>query len=100
MPVRPETDGALFLGACKIILDEDMSRQRFHSILVRICPLLIRTDTLQYLDPRDVIKDYAFPDFSKSYSGKVQGLTPAQIARLGGCMVWDLNKKQGGPASS
>jgi nitrate reductase / nitrite oxidoreductase, alpha subunit len=41
-------------------------------------PLLVRTDTLQYLDPRDVIKDYAFPDFSKSYSGKVQTLKPAK----------------------
>ena len=60
-------------------------------------PLLVRTDTLQYLDPRDVIKDYSFPDFSKSYSGRVQTLKPEQIQRLGGMMVWDLNKKQAVP---
>ncbi|MFO0768643.1 MAG: hypothetical protein U0231_18115 [Nitrospiraceae bacterium] len=34
-------------------------------------PLLVRTDTLQYLDPRDVIADYKLPDFSKSYSGRI-----------------------------
>ena len=28
------------------------------------CPILVRTDTLQYLDPRDVVADYKFPDFS------------------------------------
>jgi nitrate reductase / nitrite oxidoreductase, alpha subunit len=56
-----------------------------------------RTDTLQYLDPRDVIADYKFPDFSKSYSGRVQSLKPEQIARLGGMMVWDVNKKQAVP---
>ena len=60
-------------------------------------PLLVRTDTLQYLDPRDVIADYKFPDFSKSYSGRVQSLKPEQIERLGGMMVWDLNKKQAVP---
>ena len=60
-------------------------------------PLLVRTDTLQYLDPRDVIKDYAFPDFSKSYSGLVQTLKPEQIQRLGGMMVWDLAKNQAVP---
>ena len=46
-------------------------------------PLLVRTDTLQYLDPRDVIKDYNFPDFSKSYSGRVQTLKPEQIEAAG-----------------
>jgi nitrate reductase alpha subunit len=42
-------------------------------------PLLVRTDTLQYLDPRDVIADYKFPDFSKSYSGRIQSLKPEQV---------------------
>ena len=60
-------------------------------------PVLVRTDTLQFLDPRDVVADYKFPDFSKSYSGRVQSLTPEQVQRLGGMMVWDLNKKQAVP---
>ena len=32
-------------------------------------PLLVRTDTLQYLDPRDVVQDYKFPDFSQELLG-------------------------------
>src|SRR5262249_30344126 len=57
-------------------------------------PLLVRTDTLQYLDPRDVLKDWQFPDYSKRYSGKIQSLKPEQIERLGGFMVWDQAKNQ------
>ena len=96
IPVRPDTDGALFLGACKIIFDENMQDIDFIKEFTDL-PLLVRTDTLQYLDPRDVIADYKFPDFSKSYSGRIQSLKPEQIERLGGMMVWDLNKGQAVP---
>ncbi|MEX5283119.1 MAG: molybdopterin-dependent oxidoreductase [Nitrospiraceae bacterium] len=93
IPVRPETDNALFLGACKIIFDENFQDTDFLKAYTDM-PLLVRTDTLQYLDPRDVVKDYAFPDFSNAYSGRVQGLKPEYIQRLGGTMVWDLAKNQ------
>jgi nitrate reductase alpha subunit len=73
IPVRPETDGALFLGTVKIIIDENMQDIDYIKGYTDM-PILVRTDTLQYLDPRDVTKDYAFPDFSKSYSGMVQSL--------------------------
>ena len=96
MPVRPETDGALFLGACKIIFDENLYDHDFCKAYTDM-PLLIRTDTLQYLDPRDVVKGYKLPDFSQTYSGKVQTLNPGKIARLGGFMVWDMNKGQAVP---
>ena len=99
IPVRPETDAANFLGACKIIIDENMQDIDYIKQFTDF-PILVRTDTLQYLDPRDVIADYKFPDFSKSYSGRVQALKPDQIDRLGGMMVWDLNKKAAGPAAS
>ena len=61
IPVRPETDGAPFLGACKIILDENI-RHQLHQGIYRYADL-VRTDTLQYLDPQEVLKDYRFPDF-------------------------------------
>ncbi|MBM4135033.1 MAG: twin-arginine translocation signal domain-containing protein, partial [Nitrospira sp.] len=93
IPVRPETDGALFIGAMKIIADENLHDVDFMKGYTD-SPLLVRTDTLQYLDPRDVIKDFAFPDYSKRYSGRVQSLKPEQIERLGGAMVWDLAKGQ------
>ncbi len=91
IPVRPCTDGAFFLGAAKIIFDENMHDHDFCAAYTDM-PILVRTDTLQYLDPRDVVKGYKLPDFSKTYSGKVQTLNPAKIARLGGFMVWDINK--------
>jgi nitrate reductase alpha subunit len=96
MPLRPESDGALFLGAMKIIVDENMHDADFLKQFTD-APILVRTDTLQYLDPRDVVPDYKFPDFSKSYSGRIQSLKPEQIERLGGMMVWDLTKKQAVP---
>src|SRR2546422_2485428 len=93
MPVRPQSDGALFCGAMKIIIDENMHDVDFLKGYTD-SPILIRTDTLQYLDPRDVIKDFKFPDYAKRYSGMVQSLKPETIERLGGCMVWDLTKQQ------
>ncbi|THI88365.1 MAG: nitrate oxidoreductase subunit alpha, partial [Nitrospira sp. CG24A] len=96
MPLRPASDGAIFLGAMKIIVDENMHDTDFLKGYTD-SPVLVRTDTLQFLDPRDVVAEYKFPDFSKSYSGRVQSLKPAQVERLGGMMVWDLNKKQAVP---
>ncbi len=96
IPVRPETDGTLFLGASKIILDENYQDMDFIKGFTDM-PLLVRTDTLQYLDPFEVVKDYQVPDFSKSYSGRMQGLTQDQIRRLGGMMVWDLAKGKAVP---
>jgi nitrate reductase alpha subunit len=96
MPLRPQSDGSIFLGAMKIIVDENMHDVDFMKSHTD-APLLVRTDTLQFLDPRDVVAEYKFPDFSKSYAGRVQSLTPDQVARLGGMMVWDLNKKQAVP---
>ena len=96
IPVRPETDGANFLGTCKIIIDENMQDIDYIKEFTDM-PILVRTDTLAV--SRSARRDRGlcnFPDFSKSYSGTVQSLKPEQIERLGGMMVWDLNKKQAG----
>ena len=74
IPVRPATDGALFLGALKIIFDENMYDHDFCQAYTDM-PLLVRTDTLQYLDPRECVKDYKLPDFSQiPTQGKLQSL--------------------------
>ena len=86
IPVRPQTDGALFLGACKIIFDENMYDHDFCQAYTDM-PLLVRTDTLQYLDPREVIKDYAFPDFLEELFGQsanVESLQDCPVGRLYG----------------
>ena len=67
----------------KIIVDENMHDIDFLKSYTD-SPVLVRTDTLQFLDPRDVVADYKFPDFSKSYSGRVQSLKPEQIAAAWG----------------
>ena len=58
-------------------------------------PVLVRTDTLQFLDPRDVVADYQFPDFSKSYSGRVQSLKPHKSSGSGGswCGIWRRSRR-------
>ena len=98
MPLRPESDGAIFLGAMKIIVDENMHDVDFMKDFTDP-PVLVRTDTLQYLDPRDVVADYKFPDFSKSYSGRVQSLKPEQIERLGRHDGLGPEQEAGGPAA-
>src|SRR5439155_997856 len=57
-------------------------------------PILIRTDTLTYLDPKDVIKDYKYFDLSKGYSAKVQSINQDYRERLGDFMFWDSAKNQ------
>ena len=61
-----QSDGSIFLGAMKILVDENMHDVDFMKSHTD-APLLVRTDTLQFLDPRDVVAEYKFPDFSKSY---------------------------------
>ena len=97
IPVRPETDARIVSWATvKIIIDENMQDIDYIKGYTDM-PILVRTDTLQYLDPRDVTADFMFPDFSKTYSGRIQALKPEQIERLGGMMVWDINKNQAVP---
>ena len=98
MPLRPQSDGSIFLGAMKIIVDENMHDVDFMKSHTDV-PLLVRTDTLQFLDPRDVVADYKFPDFSKSYAGRVQSLTPEQVAAARGDDGLGSEQEAGGAAA-
>ena len=95
-PVRPGGDGALFLGVTKILLDENLYDGDFCKQYTDM-PILIRTDTLTYLEPKDVIKDYKMADLSKSYSYKVQAMKDPQRERLGDFMMWDTAKNAAVP---
>ena len=68
IPLRPNSDASIFLGACKIIIDENMHDIDFLKQFTD-SPLLVRTDTLQYLDPRDVIEGLHFPGFLQELLG-------------------------------
>src|SRR6266705_653192 len=91
LPVRPGGDGALFLGTLKILMDENMYDADFCKQFTDM-PILVRTDTLLYLDPRDVIKDYQLADLSKGYTAKVQAIKEMDRERMGDFMVWDTAK--------
>src|SRR3989454_1029308 len=95
IPIRPGGDGALFLGMMKIFIDENLYDADFCKQFTDM-PILVRTDTLTYLDPRDVIKDYKLADL-KGYTLKVQAIKDADRERLGDFMVWDTVKKQAIP---
>ncbi len=93
----PESDGALFLGTCKIIIDENLYDADFCKQFTDM-PILVRTDTLQYLDPRDVIKDYKPSGSVRSAIREGAGIKRSDYReRLGDFMVWDTAKNQAVP---
>jgi nitrate reductase alpha subunit len=96
LPVRPGGDGALFLGTLKILIDENLYDADFCKQYTDM-PILVRTDSLTYLDPRDVLKDYKLADLSKTYTAKVQAIKDDYRERLGDFMVWDTAKNQSIP---
>src|SRR3989449_10723398 len=71
IPLRPASDAALFLGVIKVLMDENLYDADFCKQYTD-SPILIRTDTLQYLDPHDVIKDYKLFDLTHGYTKYVR----------------------------
>ncbi len=88
IPVRPQTDAALWLGIAKIIMDEKKYDADYIKKFSDL-PLLVRTDTLKRLQPQDVLKDYKPEDISKGPSFEKFGMTKEQREKTGDFMVWD-----------
>jgi nitrate reductase alpha subunit len=94
IPIRPQTDAALFLGITRLL----MERKQFDAEFVRQFtdfPLLVRKDTLKRLRAHEVFRDYKSALAPEGPSMKVQGLTQEQHAKLGDYVVWD--EKTGSP---
>jgi len=88
IPVRPQTDAALFLGITRLMIDRGWYDPDFVKRFTDL-PILVRTDTLTRLDPADV-----FPGYEKGLrpdgpSFAEQGLTPEDYERLHDFVVWD-----------
>src|SRR5947199_7404446 len=96
IPIRPASDASLFLGVIKVLMDENLYDADFCKKYTD-SPILIRTDTLQYLDPHDVIKDYQLFDLTHGYTKYVQAIKQEYRERLGDFMVWDTAKNQAVP---
>jgi len=88
IPIRPETDAALWLGVTRHMLDQHWYDENF---LKRYSdfPLLVRTDTLQRLRAEEVIPNYRSALASDGPSFKIQGLTEEQHRQIGDRVVWD-----------
>ncbi len=91
IPVRPQTDAALFLGITKLMLDRRWYDPDFVKRFTDL-PILVRTDTLARLDPADVIAGYEKGLHPEGASFAEQGLLPEDYERLHDFVVWD-----GGP---
>ncbi|TYL37793.1 molybdopterin oxidoreductase [Natronococcus pandeyae] len=63
--VRPGTDSALFLGAAKIIVEEDLYDETFVREQTDL-PILVRTDENRFLRAHEVFEDYEAEDLEKS----------------------------------
>ena len=94
IPIRPQTDAALWLGVTRLITDKRAYDVDFVKRFTDF-PLLIRTDTLKRLRAHELFPDYQSSLGADGPSMKIQGLTAEQHAKLGDYVVWD--QKLGGP---
>ena len=88
IPIRPQTDAALFLGITRLMVDRGWYDREFLLNFTDF-PLLVRTDTLRRLRAHDVIPGYQGQLSKDGPSYKIQGLTDGQYAKLGDFVVWD-----------
>jgi nitrate reductase alpha subunit len=92
IPVRPQTDAALFLGITRLMMDRGWYDPDFVTRFTDF-PILVRTDTLTRLDPADLIEGYEKRLEPDGPSFAEQGLLPEDYERLHDFVVWS----RGGP---
>jgi nitrate reductase / nitrite oxidoreductase, alpha subunit len=94
IPIRPQTDAALFLGITRLMIDRKHYDEAFVKKFTDF-PLLVRTDTLKRLRAHEVFPGYKTTLAADGPSMKIQGFLPEQHAKLGDYVVWDA--KTNGP---
>ena len=92
MPIRPQTDTALFLGIAKILMEEKRYDEAFVKRFTDF-PLLVRTDTLKRLKAHEVFPNYQGGLVADGPSFKLQGLTKEQYEQLGDFVVFDVKSR-------
>jgi nitrate reductase alpha subunit len=88
IPVRPQTDTAVFLAITKLMIDRGWYREDFVKRFTDL-PILIRTDTLRRLDPADLFPGYRKGLRTDGPSFHEQGLLPEDYERLHDFVVLD-----------
>lgn len=89
IPVRPQTDAALFLGVAKVLIDNKWYDEGFVKAFTDL-PLLVRTDNLRRLRASEIFPDYQNALSPDGPSFKIQNLTIEQYEKLGDFVIWDL----------
>ena len=92
LPIRPQTDAALFLGIAKILIDKKWYDEAFVKEFTDF-PLLVRTDNLLRLRASDIFPDYKNGLADDGPSFKLQNLSREQYEKLGDFVVWDKKTK-------
>jgi len=93
IPIRPQTDAALFLGITRLMIEKGWYDKEFVRQFTDF-PLLIRTDNLKRLRAQEIFSDYVLGLSPEGPSFKYQGLKKEQYEKLGDFVVWDEVKKQ------
>jgi len=93
IPIRPQTDAALFLGIARIMIDKKQYDENF-VLQFTDFPLLIRTDNLKRLKAHEIFPNYQFGLSSDGQSFKYQGLKKEQYEKLGDFVIWDKTRNQ------
>ncbi|HET7089864.1 MAG TPA: molybdopterin-dependent oxidoreductase [Anaerolineae bacterium] len=88
IPIRPQTDTALFLGVTRLMIDNGWYDVDFVKRFTDF-PMLVRADTLKRLRAADLFPDYQLQLTADSASFALQGLTPEQYEILGDYVVID-----------
>jgi nitrate reductase alpha subunit len=88
LPIRPETDAALWLGVTRLMIDNGWFDEGFVKGFTDF-PLLVRTDNLKRLRAEEVFEDYRSDLSEEGASYQVHGLTAAQHQALGDRVVRD-----------
>ncbi len=94
IPIRPETDAALWLGVTRLMMDNQWYDVEFVKKFTDF-PLLVRTDNLKRLRAEEVFPDYKSALSPDGPSYRVQGLKKEQRDKLGDFVVW----ANGGPVA-
>ena len=92
IPIRPQTDAALWLGVTRLMIDNRWYDEEFVKKFTDF-PLLVRTDNLKRLRAHEIFRDYKTTLSPDGPSMKIQGLKPEQHAALGDFVIWDRGIK-------
>ena len=92
VPIRPQTDAALFLGITRLMMERGWYDESFVKRFTDF-PLLVRTDTLKRLRAAEIFPDYRSELSDDGPSIALQGLKREQHEKLGDYVVWDANTR-------